>query len=83
MKTVFVSDLKEMTEKEMIIDIREEDAFQYGAIPGAIHLPFINLKDNYHKIPNDKKVIIYCQKGQQSIEVVEWLVQHEIGRAHV
>ena len=59
----------------VIIDIRDEVAFLYGHIMGAINIPmesFIERTQNFRK---DKEYIIYCKTGVASREQVEYLRQ--------
>ena len=54
-----------------IIDIRGEDAFSYGHIPGAINIPI----EKIHGVSfsRDKQLVVYCRTGQLSYDVVEQL----------
>ena len=55
----------------IIVDIRGEDAFSYGHIPGAINIPAERIDEvNFAK---DKQLVIYCRMGQSSPDVVERL----------
>ncbi len=59
-----------------IIDIRDERSYFYGHIPGAIHM-FI---DDIHKPENqeifrkNKRIIIYCYIGIDSLEAIETII---------
>ena len=57
-----------------LIDIRDDRARSYGAIPGSVHLSEEELQDtvNFEK---DKKIIIYCQKGEMSVPAAEKLLE--------
>ncbi len=56
-----------------IIDIRDEDAFAYGHIPGAVNIP----KDRILSapLPVDKKLVIYSRGGSISGEIAEALCE--------
>ena len=55
----------------VIVDIRSEDAFSYGHIPGAINIPIEQVGNvNFSQ---DKQLVVYCRTGQQSGDVVEML----------
>jgi peroxiredoxin family protein/TusA-related sulfurtransferase len=54
------------------VDLREEAEFLIGTIPGAINLPFNNVK-NLYTIPKEKPVYVFCHTGSFSEEVVELL----------
>ena len=54
-----------------IVDIRGEDAFSYGHIPGAINIPIDKI--DTVSFSRDKQLVIYCRAGQQSYDVAERL----------
>ena len=56
-----------------IVDIRSEDAFSYGHIPGAINIP-AEIIDGV-SFSHDKQLVIYCRTGQISGDVVERLCE--------
>ncbi|MDD6991483.1 MAG: ATP-binding protein [Oscillospiraceae bacterium] len=57
----------------MIIDIRDEYAFGYGHIDGAINIPQKNIEENLAALPKEKKLIICCKSGAISRETAEEL----------
>lgn len=77
--------MKEMTINELndyqgddlqLIDIRDEGSVIYGMMPGAINIPFAEISDNPEAITGikrDKKVVLYCQRGEKSKEIAERL----------
>jgi sulfur-carrier protein adenylyltransferase/sulfurtransferase len=52
----------------VLLDVREPDEHEQGAIPGAIHIPRGQLESNIeHKITDkDTPVVIYCAGGTRS-----------------
>lgn len=78
MNIINISQLSEMQkESYVLIDIRDEGSILYGVIPGAISIPAEELKQDTQKyldsIDTQKKLIIYCQRGQISVEIAELL----------
>ncbi|MDD3404449.1 MAG: ATP-binding protein [Hespellia sp.] len=57
-----------------IIDMRDEVLRQYGYIPDSIHAPQKVLLQNIEDYRNEK-LIIYCQKGEASLELAKELQQ--------
>lgn len=81
MNEITISELIQLTELSYIlVDIRDEGSVLYGNIPGAINVPYGNLmsgpEDFIQKLQKDKKIIFYCQRGQQSIEAAELIEEY-------
>jgi hydroxyacylglutathione hydrolase len=49
-----------------LIDIRNPGERERGAIPGAIHLPLAQLRDNLSEVPTDKPIVVHCAGGWRS-----------------
>ncbi len=55
-----------------LVDIRDERARSYGAIPGSVALSAEELQES-QEIDKNKTVVIYCQKGEMSVPAAEAL----------
>lgn len=74
MQEITIQELSSFSGDEYIlVDIRDEDAFTYGHIPGAINIPEGGILSA--QLPKDKKIVIYCRSGIISGEVVESLCE--------
>ena len=81
MNEINVSHLTEMPEEAyVLIDIRDKGSTIYGVIPGAVNIPAGELERDADKylegIDRQKKLIIYCQRGEKSIETAEMLEKY-------
>lgn len=81
MNLINVSQLNELAkESYMLIDIRDEGSIFYGLIPGAINIPVEKLERDAEKylecIDKQKKLVIYCQRGEKSVEIAEMLERY-------
>ena len=81
MNEINVSKLTEMPEEAyVLIDIRDKGSTIYGVIPGAVNIPAGELERDADKylegIDRQKKLIIYCQRGEKSIETAEMLEKY-------
>lgn len=56
-----------------LIDIRDNDAFNYGHITGAINIPATEILSDKTKLNTKQKLVIYCRSGKISPEVSEQL----------
>ena len=59
-----------------VIDIRDEIAFTYGTINGAVNIPQAKLEECHDTLPKDKLLIICCKSGIISDPIAENLRQH-------
>lgn len=63
---------KEVPKGPMIVDVRTEEEYSYGAIPGAINIPLDDLEDQIDKFDSkDRHVILYCASGARSAYAVQ------------
>ena len=44
-----------------VLDVRPEDEFALGHLPGAINIPLGKLKDRLGELPADREVVAYCR----------------------
>lgn len=70
---ISVKDLKNIETEYKIIDIRDEIAFEYGTINGAINIPQNKIKDSLDLLDMQTLYIIVCKSGIISDTVAEEL----------
>ena len=71
MKSIDVHQLR-ARENVPLIDVREEDEFARGHVPGAVNLPMSTIGSRLHELPEDAFDVI-CQVGGRSARVAEAL----------
>ena len=59
-------------DRYILVDTRGDEAVNYGMIPGAIAIPECELVDKLAAAAEDKKVILYCSRGQNSKASAEY-----------
>lgn len=63
-KSIDLEQLKSIPRDDyVLIDIRDETAFSYGHIPGAINIPKERLVESVKNFNAKKKIILYCISG--------------------
>ena len=64
-------------EEHIVLDVREQDEFDAGYIPGAICIPneTIGEKEIPELPDKDAKILIYCRSGNRSVQATEKLVK--------
>ncbi|GAU79538.1 FAD-dependent oxidoreductase [Fusibacter sp. 3D3] len=59
----------------LIIDVRSEDEYAYGAYPGAINIPLDELEYRASELQDkDRKIILYCASGARSAYALQILM---------
>ena len=67
----------------VLVDTRGDEAVNYGKIPGAIAISECELMDKLAAAAGDKKVILYCSRGQNSKVSAEYFREQGIDRKSV
>ena len=57
-----VSDLKERVARGevTVIDVRDDNAFRMGHIPGSLHIPFARVEGEASSLPRGKPIVTVC-----------------------
>ena len=64
----------ENTNGPLIIDVRTEDEFNYGAFPGAVNIPLDELENRISELgAKDRELILYCASGARSAYAMQIL----------
>ncbi len=65
-----------------LIDVRTEGEVSRGVIDGAIHIPLHLLPLRAADIPQDKKVVIYCNSGARSAQACAFMAAKGFENMH-
>ena len=52
----------------ILVDVREDDEFRSGHIPGAVSIPLSRI--NAISLPKDAPLFLYCLRGSRSKQAV-------------
>jgi rhodanese-related sulfurtransferase len=66
----------------VILDVREQDEWDAGHIPGALFIPMGQVPDRLSEIPQDKTVIVQCRSGNRSNQVTTFLEEQGFTNVH-
>ncbi len=77
---ITAQEAKEIMDQEqgyVILDVREQDEYDAGHIPGAILIPYTQIEDKADEMLPDKGqlVLVYCRSGRRSKIAAEALVE--------
>ena len=61
----------------MILDVREQDEYDAGHIPGAILIPYTQIEEKAEEVLTDKDqlILVYCRSGRRSKIAAEALAE--------
>ncbi|MGX1771876.1 rhodanese-like domain-containing protein [Nocardia brasiliensis] len=59
--------------RAILLDVREEDEWQLGHAPGAIHIPMVDVPARVDELEFDADLYVICRQGGRSLQVVEYL----------
>lgn len=56
-----------------MVDIRDETAYAYGHVPGAVNIPYDRLMESPPEAPEGQRLLLCCRNGTVSLEAAEQL----------
>ncbi|EPZ38769.1 MULTISPECIES: rhodanese-like domain-containing protein [Anoxybacillus] len=59
----------------VVLDVRTEEEYTSGHIPGAMLLPVQQLKERINELKKDETYIVVCRSGNRSAQASELLVK--------
>ena len=60
---IHFDEIDNLTEKQLLLDVRNPGELENGFIEGGINIPVDELRQRLNELPKDKEIIIYCQVG--------------------
>ena len=67
----------------VLVDVREQDEWDAGHAPDAVHIPLGDLPDRLGELPTDQRVLVLCHSGARSARATAWLVQGGYDAANI
>jgi rhodanese-related sulfurtransferase len=63
---IYVEQLDRMvdTHKAVVLDVRDPEEYNAGAIKGAINIPLGELRSRIDELAADRPIITYCRQGR-------------------
>ncbi|SFR16807.1 Rhodanese-related sulfurtransferase [Lentzea waywayandensis] len=63
----------QLPEGAVLLDVREQDEWDAGHAPGALHVPMSEIGARLEEVPNDVQLYVVCRAGGRSARVTQYL----------
>ena len=63
----------QVPENAYLLDVRENDEWDAGHAPGALHVPLGTLGERVDEVPKGQKVYVVCRAGGRSAQAAQAL----------
>ncbi|MGN2634905.1 rhodanese-like domain-containing protein [Nocardia takedensis] len=60
-------------DRAILLDVREDDEWELGHAPGAIHIPMVDVPARLDELDFDAELYVVCRQGGRSLEVARYL----------
>lgn len=67
----------------ILLDVREDDEWQRGHAPGALHIPMGDVPARIQEIDMEKPLYVICHAGGRSMRVAQYLQRNGYEPANV
>lgn len=57
----------------LLLDVREQEEWDAGHPPDAVHLPMSRIAQEYQALPTDRRIVCVCHVGARSAAVADAL----------
>lgn len=70
-----VTNWDNVPEDAVLLDVRDEDEFAEGHVPGSVNIPLPALRRDPSALPKGRPILAYCRVGQRGYYAVRFLRQ--------
>jgi rhodanese-related sulfurtransferase len=67
--------LRDSDQSYLLLDIRESGEVMFCTFPNSLHIRMHQIPSQWHTLPQDKLIIVFCHYGTRSRMVVQFLQQ--------
>lgn len=76
MNVCHVEDVKNVTDSQILLDVRTPQEVTAGTIPNSINIPVDDLRDRLNELDKTKEILIFCQVGLRGYLAARILMQN-------
>ena len=67
----------------VLVDVREDDEYAEGHVPGALHVPLATVPARVDELPTDAPFFVVCAMGGRSARAVQFLRERGLDATNV
>lgn len=76
LRNVSVSEsLELLADGALLLDVREDNEWEAGRAPQAIHISLGSLPDHVNEIPRNRLIVCVCRSGARSSRAAQYLAE--------
>jgi rhodanese-related sulfurtransferase len=79
LERITVPELRERADELQILDVREQDEWDAGHIPGSLHVPYHDIRGLPDGVDPGRPVAVICSSGQRAAPAASLLRRHGAG----
>jgi rhodanese-related sulfurtransferase/glyoxylase-like metal-dependent hydrolase (beta-lactamase superfamily II) len=64
--TATLAERLDAADPPLVLDVRDDDEFAAGRIPGSVHIPYGDLPERLPELPEDRVIAAVCSGGKRS-----------------
>ncbi len=81
-KIIYWDKIQDLSENDLLIDVRSAQEFGKGSIPGAINISVDDIRTKLDELPKDKNIYVFCQIGLRGYLAQRILLQHGFDKVY-
>lgn len=72
---IYASELEKVQKESdaLVVDIRQPMEYERGHWPGAVNYPYTKIERGGNRLPQNRKLILYCDHGGGSMQLAQML----------
>jgi len=75
-KIYYWNNIENITETDILLDVRTISEFEAGHIPNALNIPLDSIRERINELDKNQNIYIYCLGGQRGYLAQQILKQH-------
>lgn len=79
---IYWDKIQDLSENDLLIDVRSAQEFGKGSIPGAINISVDDIRTKLDELPKDKNIYVFCQIGLRGYLAQRILLQHGFDKVY-